>query len=428
MKQSPQQNYYIYTGSKPERNLGDLSLENDSFNNIEEDKENENENYNDIIITENYFEIPKESEIPPIHIPFNNIELFKQNKQGLFFCSATKDTENGCLRLNTNNKEENFNIKKNLKFGKENNRYNINNLYINNCRFFNSLQDDNESEDEDIVNNELTVNYADGLDDNENCQNKKEKQVEISLEPNISKRYSNSEISNNKIDKYNSNNKNINNDFNNDNYNNINVDKINEIQNENLIKKIKLDENIKKIIENINKNKKEWKSRNPKINYNNINKENKDNNEDYFIENKENIVMNCQYDREVNFSFNPIKDNMSINKIKNEKNINKINNNRNEIKINLNNKFFELKNSQRSIDISNSKSKSKSKSKCTSSKKKNFKPIFNLTKQYKIFEKFLCVSIDTTGLYTLDDTMNSFILNPKITYNYPFNNLEKELE
>ena len=52
----------------------------------------------------------------------------------------------------------------------------------------------------------------------------------------------------------------------------------------------------------------------------------------------------------------------------------------------------------------------------------------NLSKKYKIFHNFLSVGIDTSGLYTLDDTMKSLILNPKITYNYPLNNLEKDLE
>jgi hypothetical protein len=61
-------------------------------------------------------------------------------------------------------------------------------------------------------------------------------------------------------------------------------------------------------------------------------------------------------------------------------------------------------------------------------KRKRGRKIFNLSKKYKIFQNFLSVGIDTSGLYTLDDTMKSLILNPKITYNYPLNNSEKDLE
>jgi hypothetical protein len=93
--------------------------------------------------------------------------------------------------------------------------------------------------------------------------------------------------------------------------------------------------------------------------------------------------------------------------------------------MNLNNKFFEIKNTQKSKDLFLSKSKS---SRNISMKRKRCQNFLNLTKKYKIFHKFLCVSVDTPNLYTLDDDMNSLLLNPKITYNYPYNNLEKELE
>ena len=82
----------------------------------------------------------------------------------------------------------------------------------------------------------------------------------------------------------------------------------------------------------------------------------------------------------------------------------------------LNNKYFELKKNQKSFGNINKNSQ------------KNSFIKFNLTKKYKIFQKFLSIGIDTSGLYTLDDEMNDFILNPKITYNFPFNNLESELE
>ena len=52
----------------------------------------------------------------------------------------------------------------------------------------------------------------------------------------------------------------------------------------------------------------------------------------------------------------------------------------------------------------------------------------NMTKQKKIFQKFLSVSVDTSYLYSLEDDMKILILNPKINYNYPFNKKERELE
>ncbi len=62
------------------------------------------------------------------------------------------------------------------------------------------------------------------------------------------------------------------------------------------------------------------------------------------------------------------------------------------------------------------------------SQKKRAKKILSLTKQKKIFQKFLSVSVDTSYLYSLDDEMDILLLNPKIIYNYPFNKMERELE
>jgi hypothetical protein len=440
----PQQKY-IYTGSKPERNLGDSSLESDSSI-IENNDEQENENENDLIMTENFFEIPKEREIPCINIPFNDKEISPQNKQGMIFCSATKDTENECLRKNSNNKNDNFSIKKKFNFINENNRYNISKLFKKNCHFFTSLQnddDDESDEDDDIVNNEITINFNNGfnVDNNEIIKNKinnnnsndkfkKDAQFEIILEPNISKMDSNSEISIRNINKINAMNR----------YENETSEKENQIEKEKekekekeienkdvmentMLKKYELETNIKRIIENINRNKSEWNKN--KLESNEINIENKDNNgEDYFIENKENYVHNGLFDKEIKLNTEDIK-NSSNSKFLGKNNKSKIINIERDINVNLNNIFFELKNSKKSNDISISKSKSY---KSSSMKKKRGRKIFNLSKKYKIFHNFLSVGIDTSGLYTLDDTMKSLILNPKITYNYPLNNLEKDLE
>ena len=438
----PQQKY-IYTGSKPERNLGDSSLESDSSI-IENNDEQENVNENDLIMTENFFEIPKEREIPCINIPFNDKEISPQNKQGMIFCSATKDTENECLRKNSNNKNDNFSIKKKFNFINENNRYNISKLFKKNCHFFTSLQnddDDESDEDDDIVNNEITINFNNGfnVDNNEIIKNKinnnnsndkfkKDAQFEIILEPNISKMDSNSEISIRNINKINAMNRYENETS--EKENQIEKEKENEKEIENkdvmentMLKKYELETNIKRIIENINRNKSEWNKN--KLESNEINIENKDNNgEDYFIENKENYVHNGLFDKEIKLNTEDIK-NSSNSKFLGKNNKSKIINIERDINVNLNNIFFELKNSKKSNDISISKSKSY---KSSSMKKKRGRKIFNLSKKYKIFHNFLSVGIDTSGLYTLDDTMKSLILNPKITYNYPLNNLEKDLE
>ena len=422
-KKFPQQNY-IYTGEKPEMNRGDSSIESDSFNELEEESEKGSEKEYDIISSENFFEIPKESKIPSIQIPNSDIDLFPQNKQGLFY-SATKDTETAGLRLNSNNKEDNFSVKNKFKFNNENNRYsNINYLCKNNCRFLNSLQNEYDSDDEDIVNNEISVNFF-GDSINGDNKLKEDNQIEIILDNNnLSKIYNNSEISNNNII--------INKNYNIINNINLNKDKINEIKNENILKKNEINENIKNIIQNIHKNKNEWNEKYEKKNINNniplSNKDNNDSKYNYSLENKENFIRNAQYDTEINI-------NLDINQLKKsnkkEKIIeidkNKIYNRYNDSSKNLNNKFFEIKNIQKSINNSLLKSKS-SRNINISLKRKKYRNILNLTKKYKIFQTFLTIGIDTSGLYTLDDEMNLFLLNPKITYNYPYNNLEKELE
>ena len=402
----PQQNY-IYTSSKPKKSGGDSSLESESFN--------DNEKENELLMNDNLFEFSKESNLPDIHIPFNNKELLPQNKQGLFFCSVTKDTENGGIRGNSNNKDDNFSMKKVINVDKENNRYtDINHLYKNNCHFFNSLQldDKDDEEDEDIVNNEISVNFVDELKNT--YIYKKDNQVEILLDNHISKIDSNNDMSNN--------NKIINN------FNRINKNKIYDNKNEKLIRNKKINESIKKSKQNINNNTKDWNNHNIQAKKNNIiNLKNIDNNgDDYLDENKENYIRNGQYDTEVKINLNQI---FEQNKYSNKKNIEINKNEDNNININsninLNKNFFEIKNSKNLNDIFISKSKS---IKNYSLKRRKIRNMAYLTKKYKIFHKFLCVSVDTSELYTLDDDIQSLLLNPKITYNYPFNNLENELE
>ena len=52
----------------------------------------------------------------------------------------------------------------------------------------------------------------------------------------------------------------------------------------------------------------------------------------------------------------------------------------------------------------------------------------NMTKEKRIFQKFLSVSVDTSYFYSLEDDMKILILNPIINYNFPFNKKERELE
>ena len=93
----------------------------------------------------------------------------------------------------------------------------------------------------------------------------------------------------------------------------------------------------------------------------------------------------------------------------------------------------------RNIDINNSVDSSSFSSKSVlrdskkffelnSKVKKKAMTILNLSIQNKIFQKFLSVSVDTSGLYSLEDEMPILLLNPKIIYNYPFNKMERELE
>ena len=131
-------------------------------------------------------------------------------------------------------------------------------------------------------------------------------------------------------------------------------------------------------------------------------------NEKFLIENKENFSPNKQYDKEIKINMIEVNKNINTNNIIYLDRSKSIKSNSKNI---LNN-YFERKKSQNSFgNIINRRNN-----------------VFNLTKKYKIFHKFLSIGIDTSGLYTLDDEMNNFILNPKINYNFPFNNLENELE
>ena len=230
----------------------------------------------------------------------------------------------------------------------ENNRYNncLDKIPKRNLKFLSCLKDEESDYDENIIENEISVNFVEGF----NIKSKKinDEQVEIPLE-NISRINTNSEMSNDNIQSL--------------------------INDKNLLNKNKKDFDIDK----------------------------------YILQDKENFCPNKQYDKEIKINIKEINQNNNIIYLDKSKSL------KSNTK-NLNNKYFELKKNQKSFGNINKNSQ------------KNSFIKFNLTKKYKIFQKFLSIGIDTSGLYTLDDEMNDFILNPKITYNFPFNNLESELE
>ena len=109
------------------------------------------------------------------------------------------------------------------------------------------------------------------------------------------------------------------------------------------------------------------------------------------------------------------------NKINLENNINNKIEEKNKIDVELNNNI--KTNHIENVEKQNQNIKENEKTNMQRTKK-----FLNMTKQKKIFQKFLSVSVDTSCLYSLDDDMKILILNPKITYNYPFNKKERELE
>ena len=404
---------HIYS-EKPKMSIGDFSIECESDNDSKEEKninklnsKNLNEEslefpkgnvITSLSISNNEDQVQKEANIPPINIPFNDIDNSHQNKNPIFY-SLTSDTDNKFENKDSNEIKEDFTILKRVNYSKENDRYerynsNISEIYNNNFRFFSSFEDDYNEEDDDIVNNEITSimdndnneEKNENFDDNNNIKNsdslkgfnatynfnKDDNKVEVILHPDIFKIYNNDENDHNK--------KNNNNTMNN---NKLSLEK----KNNNIIDlsgsdfgEIKNNENIR------------YKDIDIDNNSNEINNENNENN--------------------ISKKINEKKQNININNIK-ENNI-QIQN-----KTNINNYKKIIDNNKNNNNIINKNDSKEFKRKIT---------ILNLTKQNKIFQKFLCVSVDTSGLYSLDDEMKTLLLNPKITYNYPYNKMERELE
>ena len=131
---------------------------------------------------------------------------------------------------------------------------------------------------------------------------------------------------------------------------------------------------------------------------------------------------NSSDDNKINQSKTNIKDHEKEILIKIEKKINEKaeQNKKNNIdlKNNIQNKNIENIDKQKTQNINSNENMNM----------RRTKKFMNMTKQKKIFQKFLSVSVDTSCLYSLDDDMKILILNPKIIYNYPYNKKERELE
>jgi hypothetical protein len=366
-------NNYAYLKSKAIKNLGDSSVDSDSFNDMDDNKENRsfyynlNNKNNSRILNPNKQIVIKKMIIKPKNFSIN------EHKTNYNLSRKDKDTKN--KKIEKINKEYKFKAINKIKNINENKRYNgLDKLLKNNFKFLNDLNDDESDENEEIIDNEVTINFMEGF----NSKNKKsiEKQPEIHKE-NILK-------INHRISDYND-----------------NFFKLGEKKNDIIIG-------------------------NSFIN----NKINKKNNPSFkFLENKKkNININIlkvhksRYDENYNFQNNKgiklnvgeLNKNLNLEEIKSKK---IVMNGMKSIKSegnNLNNNYFELVKYKYFFGNRN--------------KTNQKKFVFNLTKKYKIFHKFLCLGIDTSGLYTLDDDMKNFILNPKITFDFPVNNLENELE
>ena len=355
---------YVYVSSKPVKNLGDSSIDSDSFKELEEEIDKKKKK--DSLKNKNKLFIPRETKKPVLQNNKKKNEIFSQKALKLTPHSSTKYTEKRTFKnsFKISEKENSLNMINKTHYQKENNRYNncYDKVIKNNLRFLSCLKDEESDYSEGIINNEISVNFVEGF--NIKSKKIKEKQVEIPLE-NISRINTNSEMSN-------------------DNICNLIFSKTNKISNQSLMKE-KKEKNL------LQKRKNDY----------NINKT--------FLDDKENYSPNKQYDKEIKIDLKEINTNNIIN------NIIYLNKSK-SMKKSINNKYFEIKKSQNSLG-----------SRIKNNQRNSFIN-FNLTKKYKIFHKFLSIGIDTSGLNTLDEEMKNFILNPKINYNFPLNNLENELE
>jgi hypothetical protein len=122
-----------------------------------------------------------------------------------------------------------------------------------------------------------------------------------------------------------------------------------------------------------------------------------------------------------NFSFFN-KENIGINSHNTEA-LNLMEEEKENISINLNGKFFEKNSEEKVIENQHLMNND-----FINNKRKLLRHPWNVTKKYNIFSKFLSIGIDTSILSSIKDDAESLFLEPKITFNYPFNYNENELD
>ena len=356
----PQKNY-IFSSNKPERSLGDSSLEGekDSFGKYDELEEYGNEN----IITETDYNNKNEVIIPIIHQPLIIKEFFLKMKKDTNYYPINKN-KNNILNYNLN-EENNFSIKKNFNNENENNRY----------------------EEANKKNNSL------GNIKLQDREKNKDKKNDCELNRYSFKYHGTKKIPNNNFSSlhYNSSNssKNRKNIII---FNNSKVCKIkkNQESNRSDAKQLAINNsNFKKKLNNIKiMNIKSFKNENHQI-------------KNFSFFNKENIGINSHNTEALNL-MEEEKENISIN---------------------LNGKFFEKNSEEKVIENQHLMNND-----FINNKRKLLRHPWNVTKKYNIFSKFLSIGIDTSILSSIKDDAESLFLEPKITFNYPFNYNENELD
>jgi hypothetical protein len=198
-KNNFQPKFEFHNNEKPKMNLGDISLESESYNDSIDEKNNN-------INNDNSYDFPKENIISSISI-----------SNSIYDEKPTTYSKNNQLKEINNIGD--FNMMKRPTYSKENDRYNnISEIYNNNLLFLSICESDYHEEDDDIVNfvnSEINSQYNDNEESSDyikgfnvcskfkNCNN-----IEVLLEPNISKIYSSDEISDFKLENVADNNKN----------------------------------------------------------------------------------------------------------------------------------------------------------------------------------------------------------------------------
>ena len=186
--------------SKPMKNKGDSSIDSECFKSIEE----ETEKKKNLLKNKNVLLIPRNVKKTNTKNSKKKKDIVSQRILKLTPHSSTKDTDfnkrsfgNSFKSLNKG-KECFLKVINKKNNNMENNRYNncLDKIPKRNLKFLSCLKDEESDYDENIIENEISVNFVEGF----NIKSKKinDEQVEIPLE-NISRINTNSEMSNDNI-------------------------------------------------------------------------------------------------------------------------------------------------------------------------------------------------------------------------------------